>query len=630
MIPLKPLGCQCRPGLFALAVLVIVSLTSSLHAARGRPYINAAKTTFVADNGQLIRGAIISTETGNVPTLAAVQAIKNQGLNAIHCYAERSDYGYAAGAKKLALDAVVQMTRDNGLYLVITIGGGGVNKSFIDDFWTFYAPLYKNETHVIYEIQNEPVVRAPVSASVIAMEKDAYNIIRYHAPNTPVLLMSYTIFQNSAGVLADIAALSSVVNWNNAAIAFHGYGENGAAGTRACLVAVLAAGYPCFQTEFYRWPWGTGDFDLVDDPSLCQDVDQTGDLERLGVSWLSFLPLGKVTINARYRDRLANGGVTWTPDFGSWPAANRSVYGNGGEPRAIRSTATTRIEAEDFDNGGQGVSYNDNSTGNAGGAYRSTDVDVQTCTDAGGGYNLGWIVGGEWLEYTTLVANAGRYTINVRVSSNLATSKLRLKLAGVDLTGEWTVPNTGAYTTWTTLSKTVDLTPGQQLLRLEVVASGFNINYIEFVPVTAGAITNGTYKILNRNGSKAMDVIGASTANGAKIQQWGYSATANQKWVLTHRGANQYTITSSQTGKAIDQAAGQILSGDFLQMYNLNSSSANQRWIPVATSGGYFKLVSANTGLVMEVNGASTANGALIYQKEYAGGTHQQWLIGAP
>ncbi|EIP99995.1 CBM6-containing protein,putative carbohydrate-binding protein [Opitutaceae bacterium TAV1] len=614
-----------------LAALVSLAFAGNAEAARGRPYINAAGTTFVTDTGTLIRGAIISTETGNVPALSAVQGIKTRGLNAIHCYAERADYGYAAGRHSAALDQVVQMTRDNDLYLVITIGGGGVNAAFIQDFWTFYAPRYANETHVIYEIQNEPVVRPPVSASVIDMEKAAWNIIRAAAPHTPVLLMSYTIFQNASGVLADIAALGSTIDWTNAAIAFHGYGEYGPDATRTCLQAVMNAGYACFQTEFYRWPWGTGDFALVDPPSLYQSVDETGDLERLGVSWLTFLSLGRVMDDTRFKDRLDNGGIVWTPDFGAWPSGSRSVYGNGGEPRAIRSTVTTRIEAEDFDNGGPGIAYHDTTSGNSGNQYRpGEDVDIQATSDTGGGYNVGWIAAGEWLGYTLNVKNPGRYTLNVRVAAPTASGSLRLRLAGVDLTGAWAVPATGDYQTWSTLSKTVDLVPGQQILRFETIASGFNLNWIEFVPVASGLVANGTYKIVNRNSGKAMDVVNASTANGAKIQQWGYAGTGNQQWVFTHRGANQYTITSARTGKAIDQAAGLVLSGDHIQMYSLNSSSANQRWIPVPTDSGYYKLVSANTGLVLVVADSSTANGARIIQQEFSDLPGQQWQVAAP
>lgn len=614
-----------------LAPLAFFALALHAEAARGRPYINAANTTFVADNGRLIRGAIYSSETGNVPSLASVQAIKNQGLNAIHLYAERADYGYSAGAKRAAVDQIVQMTRDNGLYLIITIGGGGVNASFVQNFWNFYAPLYKNETHVLYEIQNEPVVNAPVASSVITMEKNAYDAIRIHAPDTPVLLMSYTIFQNSAGVLADMAALGPGIDWSKAAIAFHGYGAGGPGGTRNCLVAVLNAGYPCFQTEFYRWPWGTGNFDLVDDPSLHQDVDETGDLERLGVSWLTFLSLAKVTDEVRFKNRLNNAGISWTPDFGAWPTGARGVHGNGGEPRSVLRSAALRIQAEDFDTGGQGKAYHDITAGNSGGQYRTADnVDIQTTTDTGGGYNVGWFSTNEWLEYTVNVKHAGTYSLNVRVASTAASNNLNIKLGGVDLTGAWTFAGTGGNQTWTTISKTVNLTPGQQVLRFTSLTGVFNVNWIELSPATSGVLANGTYKIINRNSGKALDVVDASTANGAKVQQWGYSATANQQWVLTHRGANQYTLTSVQTGKAIDVSAASILSGDYIQMYSLNPGSQNQNWLLTSTGSGYYKIVSANSGLALDIDGASTANGARAYQYEYSGGAHQQWQLAAP
>ena len=53
--------------------------------------------------------------------------------------------------------------------------------------------------------------------------------------------------------------------------------------------------------------------------------------------------------------------------------------------------ASIRIEAENYKPGGQGVSYYDRSSGNAGRTYRSDDVDIQATTDVGGGFNVGWI-----------------------------------------------------------------------------------------------------------------------------------------------------------------------------------------------------------------------------------------------
>jgi hypothetical protein len=43
---------------------------------------------------------------------------------------------------------------------------------------------------------------------------------------------------------------------------------------------------------------------------------------------------------------------------------------------------------------------------------------------------------------------------------------------------------------------------------------------------------NGTYKLLNVNSGKAVDVSGGSTADGAAIIQWPYSGATNQQWLL--------------------------------------------------------------------------------------------------
>lgn len=628
-------GLPAHVLLWLVAAVAFFVSAPGAEAARGRPYINAAKTTFVADNGNLLRGAIISTETGSTPSVAQLEAIKQVGLNAVHCYAERRDYGYSAGAKVAAVDLAVQRTREAGLYLVITIGNGGFDQTFNTAFWNFYAPRYANETHVLYEIQNEPAPGNPPysgNAALMQMQLACYNIIRTHAPATPVMLMSYSSFENGAGVLQDIAALGTAIDWSNACIAFHGYGEKGPAAIRACLETVLAAGYPCFQTEFYRWPWGTGDFALGAAPSLYQDVDETGDLERLGVSWLSFLTLSRVVDDARFKNPLNNAGITWTPDFGNWPVPGRAVYGNGGEPRLASRATTVRIQAEDYDIGGEGVAYHDVTTTNSGGVYRPSEgVDLEATSDSGGGYNVGWITSGEWLEYTTLIREAGYYSLRLRVASPQATNSLRVKMAGVDSTGTWTFDGTGANQSWKTISKTVFLRPGQQVLRVEALSSGFNLNWIEIAPLASGVIANGARPILARSTGKAVGVIGASTSNGAKLEQRTYAAGTNQRWTFTHRGAGQYTLTSVQTGKGIDEAAGNSLSGDTLSMWGVSGvGSEGQRWIPVETDSGHYKLLNVRTGLAMGVASASTADGARIVVGEYASGLHQQWAFALP
>lgn len=144
------------------------------------------------------------------------------------------------------------------------------------------------------------------------------------------------------------------------------------------------------------------------------------------------------------------------------------------------------IQAEDFDDGIEGVAYHDTDATNNGGAYRNTGVDIQVTQDAGGGYDVGWTRAGEWLRYTVNVATAGFYTVEARVASDGVGGTFHLEFDGVDKTGPYAAPNTGGWEVWTTLGKNgIFLDAGQHVMRLAEDAVGpsgsiANINWIRF------------------------------------------------------------------------------------------------------------------------------------------------------
>ena len=144
----------------------------------------------------------------------------------------------------------------------------------------------------------------------------------------------------------------------------------------------------------------------------------------------------------------------------------------GGSSTPYTGTPVTlpgTIQAEDFDNGGAEVAYHDTTAGNGGGAYRPSgvDVDIQATADASGAFNVGWVSAGEWLKYTVSVAAAGTYTIEVRVASPGTGGNFHIEADGVNVTGPLSVPATGDWQTWTTLSRAgVTLAAGTQVLRV--------------------------------------------------------------------------------------------------------------------------------------------------------------------
>ena len=166
----------------------------------------------------------------------------------------------------------------------------------------------------------------------------------------------------------------------------------------------------------------------------------------------------------------------------------------GGTPIALPAT----IQAENFDDGGSGVAYHDTTSGNAGGQYRGTDVDIEDSSDSGGGHDVGWVDAGEWLKYTVNVSAAGAYDIEFRVASAGAGGTFHVEANSTDITGRLTVPNTGGWQKWTTVRKSgVALNGGKQVWRLVMDANGAtsavgNFNYIRVTPSAAGSPYGGT------------------------------------------------------------------------------------------------------------------------------------------
>jgi beta-glucanase (GH16 family) len=139
-----------------------------------------------------------------------------------------------------------------------------------------------------------------------------------------------------------------------------------------------------------------------------------------------------------------------------------------------------RIEAEDYDLGGEGVAYHDLDPANSGTQYRPDEgVDIQACLDTGGGFNVGWISPGEWIEYTVEVPVAGRYTLDTRVSSVFGGGVFHVEFDGTDRTGDIQVESTTGWQTWDTVSSTVTLPAGLQVMRFVATAEGFNVNHFE-------------------------------------------------------------------------------------------------------------------------------------------------------
>jgi O-glycosyl hydrolase len=167
-----------------------------------------------------------------------------------------------------------------------------------------------------------------------------------------------------------------------------------------------------------------------------------------------------------------------------------------GSPFAVSSTGTTMIQAEDYDNGGEGVAYHDQDPGNLGLQYRlSEGVDVEKCLDLGGGYDVGWTHTGEWLRYTINVSSAGLYNLSARVANVGSGGAFHFEIDNQSVGGTLAIPDTRAFQTYQTVTQTgVNLTAGQHVLRVffdgsSVYGYSGNVNYIQITPTPPSAPT---------------------------------------------------------------------------------------------------------------------------------------------
>lgn len=135
------------------------------------------------------------------------------------------------------------------------------------------------------------------------------------------------------------------------------------------------------------------------------------------------------------------------------------------------------LEAEEYDRGGEGVSYHDSDIPNNGGHFRNDAVDIGEAT---GGYAIGWTAIGEWLEYSVDVTQSGDYIVEFTTASRLGGGKIGLDVDGGTVLTDVSIPKTDDWAVYTTFIEKVNLSQGSHLIRINIENSGFNLDRVSF------------------------------------------------------------------------------------------------------------------------------------------------------
>ena len=109
--------------------------------------------------------------------------------------------------------------------------------------------------------------------------------------------------------------------------------------------------------------------------------------------------------------------------------------------------------------------------------YLTSGFFAEPTSDTEGFLNLGYTDANDWAEYKITVEKSGTYNLSARVAGTsqgiiqfLVDNKTAITL---------NTPYTGGWQTWKTVSKDIELTEGEHVLKMQAKTAGFNINWIE-------------------------------------------------------------------------------------------------------------------------------------------------------
>lgn len=446
-----------------------------------------------------------------ISEMLALQADESQGwYSRVVRIGVHQSYNDPEAAFANHIDPFVQQAISLGQYVIVDlhlVSNYGTNQSKVLDFWSYVAPHYANNPEVIFEVYNEPInpddwttwknFIQPVVDTIRAVAPD--NLILMGGPqwstrvneaaadpfDDPNMAYVYHIYPNQGSASASnlnakfgnaansIPVMITEFGWNS----HPDYSDNITYGT--------SGGWgKQFRTYMDNHPhigWANYIFDNYWKPQIFNwDWQMMGgeNQGRFIRDWLFEL-----------QNHNQAGGFTPGP---------QTAYATHNIPG--------KIQAEDFDEGGQDVSYHETTYDNQGGVYRSTPVDIGGTSDDSDGHTIGYINPGEWLEYTVSSVASGTYDINLRIASGDATTgkSVTVKLDGVTL-GTVAPGNTGGWDTYETFTlNDVTVSGGSnQVLRLEFEGIGYNVNWVEFVSGSGGSASLYEAESLSRWSSGA-------------------------------------------------------------------------------------------------------------------------------
>ncbi len=191
------------------------------------------------------------------------------------------------------------------------------------------------------------------------------------------------------------------------------------------------------------------------------DAKVTGyNVYRAGSAAGDYTKLADKVTAATYADTSAVAGTTYYYVVTAVTAANESYYSDAASTTLQAVAVPATIQAEAF--------------------TAMSGVQLEACSDTGGGQDVGHFDPDDWIEFKISVATAGNFTIDYRLATANGSTGFEVWVDGVKAVNVMAVPNTGGWQTWVTqTSAPFAMTAGNHTLRLKSVGKEWNLNWLK-------------------------------------------------------------------------------------------------------------------------------------------------------
>jgi len=232
--------------------------------------------------------------------------------------------------------------------------------------------------------------------------------------------------------------------------------------------------------------------------------------------------------------------------------------------KGVAAAVPGKIEFENYDEGGSGVSYSDTDSENKGKVYREDAVDIEEidCTNASEEkcYALGYTLKDEWLEYTIEVANTAKLFWKARVATGSETAGFHMTIDGKPFGENVVVENTGSWTDYKEIAgEGSEVEKGEHILRVTIDQPYVNLDWIEFgsskfeisVPSDSGMTALESAKLKKKDSwnvsYKVFDAIG--NQKGVVFNQNEMKNYPQGTYIIKTFAGEQHIATSKWTQK---------------------------------------------------------------------------------